>query len=151
MKALIFIFFLLIMLPASSRAEEPQIFSCSGTESYATVPFGKGIKYSLKVSYDGSSEKVLAFIGEDGKSIKEFDTFVYSGGIEMAAGEGIGLNSLPLIVTKKNHAKSGMSLTGSAIGKFGDVYTIRIDPWDKDTPFILFDVFNARIITGTCQ
>lgn len=76
MKNIIFVFCLLVVIPVSVYAEESQVFFCSGTESYAKIPFGKGIKYSLKVSYDGSSEKVLAFIGEDGKSIKEFDTFV---------------------------------------------------------------------------
>lgn len=151
MKNIIFIFFLLIMLPTPSYAEESRMFFCTGSEVYSPHSINKNIKYNIKLQYD-DEDMILTLADEEGKKFKPFaGHYVSSGTMELSIGAGDQKTSetLYFVVTRKN-GKSN-SLIGTAYDGYGYTYTIRIDSWYNDSPFILFSSFSEMVIKGTCK
>ena len=101
---------------------------------------------TIKVEYRDDDDSLILY--ENGTNQFEAIARVAHLGRLEVVGDGAPKK---LVVTRKNNKESGMSLTGTAFGDYGDVYSLRIDTWDKGNPFVFFDVFAGSVITGECK
>ena len=148
MKKLIIALALVVgVLGADAHAKDDmKIFFCVGTEKYTISALKNDLPRTIKVQYRDDDDSLILYEN----STNQFEPIArvaHLGSLEIV-GDG---TPKKLVVTKKNNKVTGMSLTGTAFGDYGDVYSLRIDTWENGNPFIFFDVFTGSVVTGECK
>ena len=130
----------------AQSADNMKIFFCVGTEKYTISALKNDLPRTIKVQYRDDDDSLILYEN----STNQFESIArvaHLGSLEIVGGGA----PKKLVVTKKNNKATGMSLTGTAFGDYGDVYSLRIDTWENGNPFVFFDVFTGSVVTGECK